>query len=127
LVGEIADEADDSTYRFYTAFEDINCLPMPNVLVIGGMLLFAASDGAYLYDARQPRIISDKIRPYWQEVGKTALQQLSFAYDKDKKIILICLPNDKVLVYHYADQFADSQNPQPGPWTIFKLEANSNL
>jgi hypothetical protein len=124
LVGEIADEADDSTYRFYTAFEDINCLPMPNVLVIGGMLLFAASDGAYLYDARQPRIISDKIRPYWQEVGKTALQQLSFAYDKDKKIILICLPNDKVLVYHYADQFADSQNPQPGPWTIFKLEAN---
>lgn len=118
LVGEIADRADDSTYRFYEALPGYNCLSLPSVPIIEDELFFITINGIYLYDARRPKFLGDKIRSLWEGYNRENLYQLSTAIDYENKLLLINIPGYHVLVYHFANHFS-GEVPMAGEWTTW--------
>lgn len=121
LVGLIADDQINSTYQFYYAVPDLRCYYVPKILLIENLIYFLAEDGLYNYDARTFKPLGGKIRPIWYE---QEVEGASLAYDLEKKLILVCIPGEQVLVYHFSDQFKATayEAGQAGEWTTWDLK-----
>lgn len=121
LVGTIGDLVADGTYQFYLAIENVRCYTVPRLLIIEGLIYFPAEDGLYLYDLRTVKHLGKKIRSLWYNY--TTIGGLTLAADIEKKLVLVCIPNTVVLVYHYDGQFQDQADggTTAGAWTTWKL------
>lgn len=121
-VGLVGNTQADSTYQIYTADPDIRCYPVPNMVVLDSYIFFIAEKGLYRYDTRIPVDVSRNIRPLWIGFPPNKIAKTTLAVDKEKGLILICIPEETVLVYHYdIDLRAEPGEKTVGEWSTWDL------
>lgn len=122
LTGTIADLQADSNYQIYQAVPNLRCYSLPRLLLIEELIYFLIDDGLCFYNTRSIKHVTKNINSLWYSYNARQISGATLSYDNEKKLILVCIPEEQILVYHFGGQKQDLVTDEIGSWTTWQLQ-----
>lgn len=113
-----------SNYQLVQMFSSSGAIANKSIVSANNGIYYLNRDGIYFYDGTNTNCISDKIRPYFDNLNENALKSAVAWYHKDKYYLGISTTasseNDMVITYDTRNQsFIFQDDMKPNGWVHF--------